>query len=242
MRREVAYRGVVAVVIAAGCITVVLAAWDAYQLRPHTVGQQVFERLGESGVDHPVTAVLLNFRAYDTLLEIVVLTVAFWGAWSLDIGRPPLASKPPGLLLQRISAVMIPVALLLAAYLLWAGAHRPGGEFQAGAVVGAAGILSLLVGRPVPGMRRQWLRRLMVVIGATVFVGVAAIGGVFTGDVFGYAAGTEKPLMLVIDAAAALSVGFILVALFAGSVGGLRGVVHPRAVDGAADMGAGDDG
>src|SRR5690554_4191920 len=39
----------------------------------------VMERIGESGVDHPPTAVLLNFRAYDTWLEVAVLLLAVWG-------------------------------------------------------------------------------------------------------------------------------------------------------------------
>ena len=36
-----------------------------------------------SGVRNPVTAVLLNFRGYDTLLEMGVLLVALLGVWSL---------------------------------------------------------------------------------------------------------------------------------------------------------------
>ncbi len=32
--------------------------------------------MAASGVEHPVTAVLLNFRGYDTLLEIAVLLLA----------------------------------------------------------------------------------------------------------------------------------------------------------------------
>jgi multisubunit Na+/H+ antiporter MnhB subunit len=34
-----------------------------------------------------VTAVLLNFRGYDTLLEIAVLTVALVGVWALGPRR-----------------------------------------------------------------------------------------------------------------------------------------------------------
>ena len=35
-----------------------------------------------SGVEHPVTAVLLNFRGYDTLLEVAVLLLALLGMWA----------------------------------------------------------------------------------------------------------------------------------------------------------------
>ncbi|HSM22152.1 MAG TPA: hydrogen gas-evolving membrane-bound hydrogenase subunit E, partial [Rubrivivax sp.] len=44
-------------------------------------------QLAASGVAHPVTAVLLNFRAYDTLLESIVLLVALVGVWSLAEDR-----------------------------------------------------------------------------------------------------------------------------------------------------------
>ena len=48
---------------------------------------QVAANLQTSGVSNPVTAVLLNFRGYDTLLEMVVLLLALLGVWSLE-GRP----------------------------------------------------------------------------------------------------------------------------------------------------------
>jgi multisubunit Na+/H+ antiporter MnhB subunit len=44
---------------------------------------QVMQTLPRSGVENPVTAVVLNFRGYDTLLEIAVLLLAALGVWSL---------------------------------------------------------------------------------------------------------------------------------------------------------------
>ena len=38
--------------------------------------ETAFDRLPESGVVNPVTAVLLNYRAYDTFLELAVLLIA----------------------------------------------------------------------------------------------------------------------------------------------------------------------
>ena len=40
------------------------------------LAELVNEKLADSGVNHPVTAVLLNFRGYDTMLEVAVLFVA----------------------------------------------------------------------------------------------------------------------------------------------------------------------
>ena len=46
-------------------------------------------KLPESGVTNPVTAVLLNYRGYDTLLEVGVLLLAVVGVWSLRRGEWP---------------------------------------------------------------------------------------------------------------------------------------------------------
>ena len=43
----------------------------------------VAANMGESGVSHPVTAVLLNYRGYDTLLEIAVLLLFVQRRFSL---------------------------------------------------------------------------------------------------------------------------------------------------------------
>lgn len=235
MRWEVIFRGVAAVAIAAGAVVVAGGVWDAYQMAPDAAGLQAMERLGESGVDHPVTAVLLNFRAYDTMLEIVVLTVAFWGVWSLKGTHQAPLSRPPGLLLERVSTVLVPLLIMLAVYLLYVGSHRPGGEFQAGAVLGAAGVLTLLVGRPIPGWRRARTRHLMVVAGAATFLAVAAAGGALTGEMFGYRAGWEPAAMLIIEVAAVVSIGFILSALFAGSAERLSGDVEFRLIQSRAE-------
>lgn len=47
------------------------------------LAQVALERLPESGVGNAVTAVLLNFRGYDTLLEVAVLLLAIIGIWSV---------------------------------------------------------------------------------------------------------------------------------------------------------------
>jgi hypothetical protein len=49
--------------------------------------------LAESGVSNPVTAVLLNFRSYDTLLEVAVLVVAMVAVWSMDRGSRDLTRE-----------------------------------------------------------------------------------------------------------------------------------------------------
>ncbi|PJF45885.1 MAG: sodium:proton antiporter, partial [Candidatus Thermofonsia Clade 3 bacterium] len=41
------------------------------------------DSLPRSGVLNPVTAVLLNYRGYDTLLEVAVLLLAIVGVWAI---------------------------------------------------------------------------------------------------------------------------------------------------------------
>ena len=228
MSRRKLIRVGAAVAISVGSTILAAAAWEVAEMAPPTAGELARLRLGESGVEHPVTAVLLNFRAYDTFLEILVLTVAFWGVWSLEGSQKSPFFRPPGLLLERVTAVLVPMLVLLAAYLLWAGSHRPGGEFQAGAVLGAAGILTLLVGHAVPGAHWHIRRRLVVVAGVGTFVVVAVAGAILAGHVFAYRPGWEMASILVLEVTTALSVGFILTALFAGDAEGLHGESPPQ--------------
>jgi len=193
-------------------------AWAVLSLSPPAPGlaDAVAARLEESGVSHPVTAALLNFRGYDTLLELVVLLLALIGTWSAGKARG-CAGNVPGLLLRQLPRLLAPLMVLIAGYLLWAGAHDPGGAFQAGSLLGAVGILLCLSGRSIPPWARGWPLRLVAVLGVAVFttlgVGVAALPG---GAPLGWPAESAKVLILCIEVAAMLSIGVILAALFAG--------------------------
>jgi multisubunit Na+/H+ antiporter MnhB subunit len=109
----------------------------------------VADALPRAGVEHPVTAVLLDFRAYDTLLEIGVLLLAAVGALAVRRTVDVRDVEPPGTIdpiLAAVARVAVPVMALTAGYLLWLGSHAPGGAFQAGAVLAGSGILVLLAG------------------------------------------------------------------------------------------------
>ena len=57
---------------------------------------EVAAKLPESGVEHLVTAVLLNFRGYDTLLEIAVLLLALFGMFAAGAGQDRRQRKRAG--------------------------------------------------------------------------------------------------------------------------------------------------
>ena len=88
-------------------------------------------------VKNVVTAVLLDFRGYDTLLEISVLMLATVAVLSLRVppgeGRGRLAGES-GLLLGSLAQLVAPFMIVIAGFLVWVGSSGPGGAFQAGAV------------------------------------------------------------------------------------------------------------
>ena len=183
---------------------------------PATLPEQLAASLGRSGVEHPITAVLLNFRSYDTLLEIGVLVIAGMAGISLASTRsledPELRSADS--LLYALQRWFVPLMLLLAAYLLWAGATRPGGAFQAGAVLAATGVLMRLGGLPMDFIRPGMLLRLGLVLGFAVFL-LVAVAGALAGEAFlAYPPGMAGGLILAIEIVLTLSIGMILLALF----------------------------
>lgn len=179
-----------------------------------TLAPLVAGNLAQSGVTHPVTAVLLNFRGYDTLLEIAVLLIALIGLLAVarrgDAPTAPAAVEPVLTTMARLAA---PLMALVAVYLLWAGAFRPGGAFQAGAVLAAAAVLlhltRLLLGWAAPGV---WLRAGLAG-GFLLFLAIAAalLG---KGALLQYPPAQAGLLILAIETGLTVSLGLILAGLF----------------------------
>jgi multisubunit Na+/H+ antiporter MnhB subunit len=118
-------------------------------------------------------------------------------------------------------------------YLFWSGAYAPGGAFQAGAVIGAGGVLLLLNGVDLPGRKKEWPLRLLLVLGFGLFLGVAA-GMVAAGyRLLEYPRHLAGSLIVLIEAALTLSIAFVLAELFASSLseGPARGIIPNRGKD-----------
>ena len=181
------------------------------------LGDRVDAQLVKSGAENPVTAVLLNFRAYDTLLEIGVLVVAVVAVWALSPMRGRvLDADPPGPVLAGFIHLLVPVVVLVAGYLLWIGTDAPGGAFQAGAVLAAAGVLLLITGRVAPPQLQAIVERGAVVLGLVSFlaVGVAVMAG---GHAFlELPDAWAKALILLLESLLTISIAIVLVVLFAG--------------------------
>jgi multisubunit Na+/H+ antiporter MnhB subunit len=173
--------------------------------------------LGVSGVTNPVTAVLLNYRSFDTLLEVMVLIAALVAV--IMIGpRQDYVQQCLGPLFAPFAAVVVPLSIVVAGYLLWLGSSAPGGAFQAGAVLGA-GLSILLMGRvytPAPGHAAalRWL----AIGGLVVFAGAGILSLALTGGILQYPDGWDKVWIVTIEAALTVSIGVVLAALFHGGL------------------------
>lgn len=123
---------------------------------PSPLAGMVSAQLPESGLGNPVNAVLLNFRAFDTLLEKAVLVLALAGLWMLSSdaawgGRAVnfVTAHEVEAPLVVLLKMLVPLVALTAFYLLLVGADEPGGAFQSGTVLAAIGIL-LVLARVMP--------------------------------------------------------------------------------------------
>lgn len=168
--------------------------------------------LAASGASHPVTAVLLNFRGYDTLLEVAVLLLAQAGMLAAGTVHPaPRLAAPP--MLTLVAKASTPLMVLVAGYLLWIGSSGPGGAFQAGAVL-AASLVLLYLGGAMPAWDAPALpMRSGVTCGFMVFLAVAALPSA-GGALLQYPAGQAETLIVLVESALALSIGLGLGGLF----------------------------
>jgi multisubunit Na+/H+ antiporter MnhB subunit len=182
---------------------------------PHnTLPQAISANLEASGVSNPVTAVLLNFRAYDTLLELAVLLTAVLGI--LAMGRATPRYRLAGLVFDGLMRWLVPVLILMAGYLLWVGAHAPGGAFQAGATLAAAGVILHLAGRQSTGLPAGFALRIFMAAGVGMFLLVGLTLLVMGQPFLGYPPAWAGALILIMETAAMLAIAATLVLAFVG--------------------------
>ncbi len=189
---------------------------------PPTLATTAWDSLDVTGMGNAVTAVLMAFRALDTMLEKVVLLLALIAVWSFGRdcvwgGRPDLMFLPqkngP---LTFLAKILIPVGVLAGIYLFWVGADKPGGAFAGGALIAAMGLLAIFSGliRPpsIENLRLRWA----LVLGILVFLGVGFLGFAMVGDFLAYPSALAKPIIVVIEIAMTLSIAFTLFMLVVG--------------------------
>jgi multisubunit Na+/H+ antiporter MnhB subunit len=191
--------------------------WTVWTLPPFSdrMLNLVSLNMAISGVENPVTAVLLNFRGYDTLLEIGVLLLAAVGVLSMAPSPVMLSDSTPSPILLLLLRLLLPFIILVGGYILWIGKYAPGGAFQAGAILAAGGILLSTAAVPFNRFASKTIPFAMG-IGLMTFILVALATMMVRGNFLQYPVAQAGTLILVIEAAATISIAIILTLLFIG--------------------------
>jgi multisubunit Na+/H+ antiporter MnhB subunit len=208
----------VSVVAAAGLGAVVLSLpTPAPTLAPATAAH-----LSLTGLLNPVNAVLLAYRAIDTLLEVFVVLLALFGVWSFAPdrfwgGRPgSTPHEDPDGMLAFVARLLRPIGIVVGIHLFWVGSVAPGGEFQSATVLAAMWVLAATAGLAdwPPIVERRL--RLVLVVGLAVFLAVGLAGFGLAGAFLAYPTDYAKFLIISIELPVTLSIAAILGLLVAG--------------------------
>jgi multisubunit Na+/H+ antiporter MnhB subunit len=184
---------------------------------PRPLAPLVFDSVQRTDLGNAVTAVLLEFRGYDTLLEIGVLLAGITAVWALERGRPAVPARADAAVEPVLAALVgwiVPLAVITAVYLTWYGSHGPGGAFQAGAVLAGAAVLMLAAGFMRPRGAHSLLLRGTAAAGLFIFAAVALHTAVFDGAMLRYPPASAYYWILAIEVALTVSIAAILADLF----------------------------
>ena len=133
----------------------------------------------QTGAGNFVTAVVLGFRGFDTLLELTILFTAATAA-GLVLGKPRAdAPRDPdaGFILQAGADLLFPLLLVVGLYIILHGHLTPGGGFQGGVVLAAAFFIPILA-RPGSTLDHHAVSLIEGLAGATfIFIGLLAMLG-----------------------------------------------------------------
>ncbi|MEO3472072.1 hydrogenase subunit MbhD domain-containing protein [Roseomonas sp. CAU 1739] len=210
--------GLCCAAIAAALGAVILALPDPAP----SLAAAVAADLPATDLGNPVTAVLMSFRALDTLLESTVVLLAVicvWaltpdGGWGGAAGAPqPVQADGPLALLAR---ALPPLGIVVAVHILWVGADAPGGKFQAAAILAAMWLLPWMAGlAAAPRISARWLRWGLAV-GSALFIAIGLAGAVLEGAFLAYPLGWAKPLILAVEFVLTGSIAVALALLVVG--------------------------
>lgn len=194
-----------------------------------------------------VTAVLADYRGFDTMFETVVIFVAGVGIIAV-LGALGKRNQPRGggaetppwqqdMIVVQTCKLVIPVLQMFALYVVAHGHYSPGGGFQGGVMFGASFILlGLACGLP-SALRRIGEGRAvaLAVVGIVIYAGWGVVSLLMGGNFLDY--GATDPLlpegvemarshgMLIVEVGVAFTVTAIMFAIYANlsTRGRLRG-------------------
>ncbi|MEM8875556.1 MAG: hydrogen gas-evolving membrane-bound hydrogenase subunit E [Planctomycetota bacterium] len=143
------------------------------------------------GGSNVVNVILVDFRGFDTMGEIVVLGIAVMGVWTLMKRTPDEMDEPrdslasPGEvvspILRQAVRFLIPVSLVFAVYVFFKGHQEPGGGFVGGLVAAVTIVVyRMTFGGPSLRQLMPVSEHVMIAVGL-ILAGTSALGPLFFG-------------------------------------------------------------
>ncbi|KZM39319.1 monovalent cation/H+ antiporter subunit A [Marinomonas sp. SBI22] len=138
------------------------------------------------GGTNVVNVILVDFRGFDTLGEITVLGIAALGIYKLiarmklfmpssDYKGRPWSNDGHPMMLAVLSQSLLPIALLVSAFIFFRGHNMPGGGFIAGLITSVA-IIQQYIAHGVDWMKHRVKVDYQILIGSGI--AIAALTGV----------------------------------------------------------------
>ena len=196
----------------------------------------ISQAVEETHVPNLVTAVLGDYRGFDTMFETVVVFVAAIAVIFLlrrqpgEKGRyklPPRIDRDRDIIVKTAVRLMVPVNILFALYVVAHGHHSPGGGFQGGVILGASLIL-LAIAYDLETVCRK-LRPSFVIllnnIGALAFILTGVVCMLWGHELLNYAgldailpgseADARSHAILLVETGVAITVMSVMFSLYA---------------------------
>jgi len=149
----------------------------------------ISEGNNETGSANLVTAVVVNYRGFDTLGEVTVLFLAATGVGALltfikkeEDGEEKEKGLPPSLILNKGARLVLPLIILFGVYVFLHGHLSPGGGFQGGVII-ASGMLLFYIAEPHKAASHKVISWIESTAGLS-FIGLGLVGLMFGSKIF----------------------------------------------------------
>jgi len=184
------------------------------------ISQHFITQTGEqTAVPNFVTAVLADYRGFDTLFETIVVFIAgiaimaVLGLVRMDslVNAPDSPRDPTDrdIIVIQTCRVITPVIQLFALYVVAHGHHSPGGGFQGGVIFGASLILMAISRDLSAALKRISARRafILAMVGILIYAGIGMLCIFMGGNFLDYS--VLHPLLPATDSVMARSHGML---------------------------------
>jgi multicomponent Na+:H+ antiporter subunit B len=203
----------------------------------HVSPHYITEAEAETAVPNIVTAVLADYRGFDTMFETAVIfaagiaVVLILRVFTRRRDDVPQEMEPEivydDIIVRTIVRLLVPFIQLFALYVVMHGHHSPGGGFQGGVMLGASFIIIAISFDLQTAMKRISERAVLLLAGAGVMIyaGIGFLSMLLGGNFLDYSAlsrilpGTDRVMarshgMLGIEIGVAIAVMAIMMLIF----------------------------